>query len=93
MYGQIINDCLEKMLAVWFCPNYTTMLDELVKRYKLVYDFTKHIFDFLIRCIKRAINCFHMVSQLDNITDYEKNPTLSFAYGIAGDSYMAMVQV
>jgi len=35
-----------------------------------------------------------MVRQLEeNILDPDCNSTLSFAYGIAGDSYMALVQV
>ena len=36
-----------------------------------------------------------MVRQLEenNLTQNFQNPTLSFAYGIAGDSYMAIVQV
>jgi hypothetical protein len=35
-----------------------------------------------------------MVRQLEenNLTQNYQNPTLSFAYGIAGDSYMAIVQ-
>ena len=35
-----------------------------------------------------------MVRQLENsLTQNDQNQTLSFAYGIAGDSYMAVVQV
>jgi hypothetical protein len=35
-----------------------------------------------------------MVRQLEeNISEPDCNSTLSFAYGIAGDSYMALVQV
>jgi hypothetical protein len=46
------------------------------------------------RCIKRALNCWNMVCMLENSSgDSDQNLILSFAYGIAGDSYMAMVQV
>lgn len=55
--------------------------------------FLKKSFGKVLRCIKRAINCRNMVRRVEgNLESLDQNSTLSFAYGIAGDTYMAMVQ-
>ncbi len=55
-----------------------------------------------LRCIKRALNCYHTVNALARESELEltatssastsSDPVLAFAYGVAGDSYMSMVR-
>lgn len=49
-----------------------------------------------LRCFKRALNCYKVVTltnrQVGTSTDHEKSFLLSFAFGLAADCYMAMVR-
>ncbi|XP_059087903.1 erythroid differentiation-related factor 1-like [Tigriopus californicus] len=49
-----------------------------------------------LRCFKRALNCYKVVTltnrQVGASTDSEKSFLLSFAFGLAADCYMAMVR-
>jgi len=70
----------------------------LVKKALLVYitlaevTFSSRALGRSLKCAKRALNCFSLVSKLGSERDTSAAaPGVSFALGVAGDSYMACV--